>query len=88
MKIRTLTLAMMTLMLSTGPLMAMDSEFQEKRQKALHEDRQSSAMQAESSTKKQRKRDVSQRGNGQQRRVDEDWQKWEQTREALRYWWR
>lgn len=84
MKIRIVTLAMMALMLSAGPLMAMDSEYQEKRREALQEKSTSSANQAESSIDQRRNRDVSHRGEGQHRRVDDEWQ---QTREALRYWW-
>ncbi len=84
MKIRTVTLAMMALMLSAGPLMAMDSEFQEKRRQALQEKSTSSAIQAENAIDQRRDREVSQRGEGQHRRSDDEWQ---QTREALRYWW-
>lgn len=84
MKIRTVTLAMMALMLSAGPLMAMDSEYQEKRRQALQEKSTSVSIKAENSIDKRRNRDVSQRGEGQHRRSDDEWQ---QTREALRYWW-
>lgn len=84
MKIRIGTLAMMALMLSAGPLMAMDSEYQEKRRQTLHTESKSSVMQAENSVDQRRNRDVSQRGEGQHRRVNDEWQ---QTREALRYWW-
>lgn len=84
MKIRIVTLAMMALMLSAGPLMAMDSEYQEKRRQALQEKSTSSAIQSENSIDQRRSRDVSQRGEGQHRRSDEEWQ---QTRDALRYWW-
>ncbi|MDR9440329.1 MAG: hypothetical protein RI841_12690 [Halomonas sp.] len=88
MKIRVITLAMMALMLSAGPLMAMDSEYQEQRRQALQEKSTSSAIQAENSIDQRRNREVSQRGEAQHRRIDKDWQQWEQTREALRYWWR
>lgn len=88
MKIHAITLTMMTLMLSSFPLMAMDSEFQEKRHKALHEESISSTLEPKRSTEQPRKRDVSQRGDGQHRHADKDWQEWDQTREALRYWWR
>lgn len=37
MKIRIVTLAMMTLMLSAGPLMAMDSEYQDRTRQSLHQ---------------------------------------------------
>lgn len=37
MKIRTVTLAMMTLMLSAGPLMAMDSEHQDRARQGLYQ---------------------------------------------------
>ncbi|PRY72600.1 hypothetical protein [Halomonas ventosae] len=62
MKIRTVILAMMTLMLSAGPLMAMDSEYQEKRRQALQEKSTSSAIQAQSSIDQRCNREVSQRG--------------------------
>jgi hypothetical protein len=84
MKIRIITLAMMAMMLSAGPLMAMDSEHQERRRQALQEKSASSSLQAESSIDQRRNREVSQRGEGEHRRVDDEWQ---QTREALRYWW-
>lgn len=84
MKIRTVTLAMMALMLSAGPLMAMDSEYQEKRRQALQEKSASASIQAENSIDQRGDREVSQRGEGQHRRSDDEWQ---QTREALRYWW-
>ena len=88
MKIQIVTLTMMTLMLSAGPLIAMDSEFREKRHEALHEEIKGASQKAQRPTEQQRKRELSQRDDGQHRHVDEDWQKWEQTREALRYWWR
>lgn len=84
MKIRAITLAMITLMMGAGPLMAMDSEYQDKRRQALQEKSTSSAIQAESSIDQRRNRDVSQPEEGQYRRTEDDWQ---QTREALRYWW-
>ncbi|MFY0992261.1 hypothetical protein [Halomonas sp. C05BenzN] len=84
MKIRVITLAMMALMLSAGPLMAMDSEYLEKRRQALKERSGSVSIQEENSIDQRRSRDVSQRGEGQLRRGDDEWQ---QTREALRYWW-
>ncbi len=84
MKIRTITLAMMTLMLSTGPLIAMGSEYQEKRRQALHAEDGGSAMQAEPSIDQHRDRDANRREGGEHRRVDDQG---ELTREALRYWW-
>lgn len=84
MKIRTITLTMMTLMLSISPLMAMDSEYLQKRQKALHAGSESSAMQAEPSIDRHRDRDANRRADRQHRRVDDQG---ELTREALRYWW-
>ncbi len=84
MKIRIVTLAMMALMLSSGPLMAMDSEYQDKRRQALQDKRTSSVIQAESSIDQQRNREGVQRGEGPHGRVDDEWS---QTREALRYWW-
>jgi len=88
MKIRSMTLAMMTLMLSAGPLMAMDSEYQQKRRQALHENSIHSGIHAEDSIEKRRNSDLNQGSGGQHRRVDEEWRNWEQTRDALQYWWR
>lgn len=80
MKMRTFTLSMMTLLLSAGPLMAMDSEYQEKRREALESKSGSSVDQEDSSIDRSRDLDVSElnipAGDG-----------WEQTRESLRYWW-
>lgn len=70
MKIRTVTLAMMTLMLSAGPLMAMDSEYQEKRRQALYAESGSTTIQAVPSIDHRRDRDVGKWGDGQHRRAD------------------
>lgn len=84
MKIRIVTLAMMALILSAGPLMAMDSEYQDKRRQALQEKSASSAIQAENYIDQRRNREVSQRGEGQNRGVDDEEKL---TRKALHYWW-
>lgn len=84
MKIRIVTLAMMTLIVSAGPLMAMDSEYQEKRRQALYQESASSAIQAERSIDQHRDPDANKREGQQHRLVDDEG---EVTREALRYWW-
>lgn len=71
MKIQTVTLAMMALMLSAGPLIAMDAEYQEKRRQALYAESGSSTIQAVPSID-HRDRDVDKRGDGQHRRVDDE----------------
>ncbi|MGM0984356.1 MAG: hypothetical protein ACQEXG_13170 [Pseudomonadota bacterium] len=88
MKIQGFTLAVMSLMLSAGPLMAMDSEFKEERRQALHAETTSSVQQREGSQEKRRDRHVSQRGDEQHSQVDSEWEQWELTQEALRFWWR
>ncbi|MBF7054979.1 hypothetical protein IOC61_16895 [Halomonas sp. KAO] len=77
MKTRNVALAMMTLMLSTGPLMAMDSQYQESQRKALQEESTGVAMQADSSNDQQRE-------DGQHLREDGAESL---TQEALRFWW-
>ncbi|TDR52261.1 hypothetical protein DFP85_11341 [Halomonas ventosae] len=72
MKIRTVTLAMMTLILSAGSLMAMDSEYQEKRRQALQEKSASASIQADNSIEKRRSREVSQQGERRHREVDDE----------------
>ncbi|MDZ7851111.1 MAG: hypothetical protein U5L98_00290 [Halomonas sp.] len=88
MKIQSFTLAVMSLMLSAGPLMAMDSEFQEKRRQELHAETTSSVGHGEGSLEQRPDRHVNQRGDEQHSQVDSEWEQWELTQEALRYWWR
>lgn len=87
MKIQGFTFAVLSLTLSAGPLMAMDSEFQEERRQALHAETTSSVMHGESSLEKRRDRHVSQPGDEPNAQVDSEWEQWELTQEALRYWW-
>lgn len=87
MKNRTIMLAMMTLMLSAGSLMAMDFESLEKRRQASQETRVSPAIQAEDPIEKRRNKEVSHRVESQHSLIDEDSQNGKLTREALRYWW-
>jgi len=87
MKNRTIVLAMMALVLSVGPLMAMDSEYLEKRRQALQETRTNPAIQAENPIEKRRNKEVSHRVESQHSLIDEDSQNGKLTREALRYWW-
>ena len=77
MKTRYVALAMMTLMLSTGSLMAMDSQYQQSQREALQEESTSVAMQANSSNAQQRE-------DGQHLREDGAESL---TQEALRFWW-
>ncbi|CAM3438250.1 hypothetical protein [Halomonas lysinitropha] len=88
MKTQGFMLAIISLMLSAGPLMAMDSEFQDKRRQALHAETTSSVQQGEGSLERRRERHVNQRGDEQHSQVDSEWEQWELTQEALRYWWR
>lgn len=84
MKFRTVTLAMMTLMLSAGPAMAMDSQQQGKHDQTRSSDAGSTAMQAENTTDPRLAKRAQRQETGQQRQVRGEH---ELTREALRYWW-
>lgn len=83
MNIRTAVFAMIAMMLSAGPLMAMDSEYLEKRRKSLYEESTSSVTQDERFEGKSGERDMSLRGDSQHGVSDE--QKF--TQDSLRYWW-
>lgn len=87
MVIQGFTLVVMSLMLSAGHLMAMDAEFKEERRQARHAETTSSVRHGENSLEKRRDRHVSQPGDEQNAQVDSEWEQWELTQEALRYWW-
>lgn len=74
MKIRTVTLAMMALMLSAGPLMAMDSVYQEERRQALYEQIGDPGMQPEHNVGSDQDRHASQPAAGPRQLLDERWQ--------------
>lgn len=84
MNIRSAVIAMIALMLSAGPLMAMDSEYLEKRRKSLYEDSAGPVSQDEGFGGRSVERDISQSGREQPRGASNEKGV---TQDHLRYWW-
>ncbi|MBB3189534.1 hypothetical protein [Halomonas cerina] len=80
MKTRILILATITLLLSAGPLIAMDSAYQKKHHQELQSESGRSVNQEASIIMRDRDRDP------RELHLPEG-DDWEQTREILRYWW-
>lgn len=84
MNIRILTIAMMAMMLTAGPAMAMDSPHQDKHTKTLSSEAGSTAIQAENTSGQFLAENASRQTEQHQRQASAEH---ELTREALRYWW-